>query len=75
MKESVNTDINCYHCIAKERRKSCFKYFPRFYLYPQCHLLMLTPHAVDKQPYGPSQDETAINKLQQNGSSAVSTTS
>jgi hypothetical protein len=32
MKEPVNTDINCYHFIAQERRKSCSKYFPRFFL-------------------------------------------
>lgn len=64
MKESVNTDINCYHFIAKERRKNCSKYFPRFFFFhSQSHLLMLTPPAVDMQPYGPPWDETAINKL------------
>jgi hypothetical protein len=62
MKESVYTDTNCYHFIAKERRKSCSKYFPRFF-HSHSHLLMLTPPAVDKQLYGPLWDETAINKL------------
>ena len=74
MKESVNTDINCYHFIPKEGEKVVPKYFPRF-LYSHSHLLTLTPPAVDKQQYGPLQDGTAINKLQQDGSSAVSTTS
>jgi hypothetical protein len=62
MKESVKTDTNCYHFIAQERRKSCSKYFPHFF-YSHSHLLMLTPPAVDKQQYGPPEDETAINKL------------
>jgi hypothetical protein len=61
--DSVKTDINCYHFIAKERRKVVPNIFHFFPFHSHSRLLMLTPPAVDKQPYEPPQDETAINKL------------
>jgi hypothetical protein len=59
---------------SNRKEKKLFQTFSTFF-YSHPHLLMLTPPAVDKLQYGPPQDESAINKLEQDGFSAISTTS